>query len=195
VPVSEEAPAIRQALATAATLPAIVLSVATVVVAYACYDLLDEAGSARASLPSMTVLIWSVVVMLGSGTTLVLVQAFRIRSRFRMPSQRLERSVRQARRGDLSFRVQLRRGDPLRSLAEEFNLFLDWLNKHPPSCDSVRLGGDVVEVFELEELREPGTGPQGAVHPDSEASGDDSPNDPAQGVETVGSTDVVGGAS
>lgn len=76
----------------------------------------------------------------------------RLRQRVEDPTRRLVLAMRRVRRGDLTFRVHMRRGDLLRGVAVELNELIDWMNEVVP--EGVRKGGDVVEVGELEDAGE-----------------------------------------
>lgn len=76
----------------------------------------------------------------------VLLHSLRLSTRVAGPELRLIRAMRRIREGDVSFRVNLRRGDLLTGLARECNDLLDWLNANPPT--GVATGGDVVDVEE-----------------------------------------------
>lgn len=125
-------------------LPALVIVVTSLVLADYCRQLLaDAALVVPVAVDRFTL---SVVVsgFVLASAALVMVQAGRITSRLEGPERRLVQALRRMRSGDLSFRVQLRRGDPLASVARECNELLDWLNANPPA--GARVGGDIVEV-------------------------------------------------
>ncbi|MFO1077671.1 MAG: hypothetical protein U1E73_08085 [Planctomycetota bacterium] len=70
--------------------------------------------------------------------------AWRAATRVAGPEYRLVLAMQRIRRGDLSFRVHLRRGDLLVPLARECNELLEWLNRNPPQ--GAVTGGDLVAV-------------------------------------------------
>jgi nitrogen fixation/metabolism regulation signal transduction histidine kinase len=82
----------------------------------------------------------------------VVVQGTRMAYRVAGPEHRLIQSLRRVRKGDLAFRVSLRRGDLLSGLAQECNELLDYLNTNPPS--GAKTGTDVVDVAFEDEVRE-----------------------------------------
>jgi NADPH:quinone reductase-like Zn-dependent oxidoreductase len=129
-----------------AALPAVGLVTSAIAFVAFCDSLLTEAAHGDLALPSLSYVVVAVAAGAVSTIAIVFVQAVRARRHAFMPSRRLERALRRLRSGDLAFRVQLRRGDALAGLAKEVNLVLDWLNSHPPRCDELRLGGDVVHV-------------------------------------------------
>jgi hypothetical protein len=77
-----------------------------------------------------------------------LLLAARLARRVAGPEYRLIEAMRRMRSGDISFRVHLRRGDPLTRLADECNELLEWLNRNPPRGTST--GTDLVDVEHLE---------------------------------------------
>jgi hypothetical protein len=125
-------------------LPALMVVVASLVLADYCRQLL--AGAALAAPVAVDRFTVSLLVggFLLASAALVMVQAGRIAGRLEGPERRLVQALRRMREGDLSFRVHLRRGDPLASVARECNELLDWLNANPPV--GARVGGDIVEV-------------------------------------------------
>lgn len=125
-------------------LPALVIVVASLALADHCRQLLADAGrAAPAALDSVTLSLVLGGFVLASAA-LVMVQAGRMAVRVEGPERRLIQALRRMRSGDLSFRVNLRRGDPLVGVARECNELLDWLNANPPA--GARVGGDIVEV-------------------------------------------------
>ncbi len=125
-------------------MPAIVIVVTSLVLAGYCHTLMADAAAAdRPALDDMPLLFVVGGFVLASAA-LVVVQASRVAHRVEGPERRLVEALRRMRQGDLSFRVHLRRGDPLGGVARECNELLDWLNANPPA--GVQTGGDIVEV-------------------------------------------------
>lgn len=132
-------------------LPALVIVITSLVLTDYCRQLLtDVTHSAPEALDGFTLSFVLGGFVLASAA-LVMVQASRIASRVEGPERRLIQALRRMREGDLSFRVHLRRGDPLAGVARECNELLDWLNANPPP--GARVGGDIVDVGQ-EQLEE-----------------------------------------
>ncbi len=131
-------------------MPAAVIVIASLVLTDYCGRLLAEAGKAT----PVSMDIFTLLLMLGgfvlASAALVMVQATRVAGRVEGPERRLIQALRRMRHGDLSFRVDLRRGDPLAAVARECNELLDWLNANPPV--GVQIGGDIVEVEDSVEV-------------------------------------------
>lgn len=133
-------------------LPAIVVVITALVLTDFCRQILVESTqSVPAGLDQVT-LSFVLGGFLLASAALVVVQASRVANRLEGPERRLIQALRRMRAGDLSFRVHLRRGDPLVGVARECNELLDWLNANPPV--GARVGGDIVEVApeQLEEV-------------------------------------------
>lgn len=145
-----DSPVRRNILRLLSALPTLLFLASTAAVVVCVRRLLDEAASGSAELPGLPWMIVAAVATFFSGAGIVLVQAYRSRQRLTGPSRRMQRALRKIRLGDLSFRIRLRRGDPLRRVADEVNLMLDWLNAHPPEGEDVLLGGDLVDVEDID---------------------------------------------
>jgi methyl-accepting chemotaxis protein len=127
-------------------LPVGVILVTSLVLTDYCRQLLATAGQAAPVLVDHITVTLVLGGFLLAAAALVVVQAGRVAARVEGPERRLVQALRRMRDGDLTFRVHLRRGDPLGGVARECNELLDWLNAHPPV--GARVGGDIVEVEE-----------------------------------------------
>ncbi|MBL9076854.1 MAG: hypothetical protein JNL08_05085 [Planctomycetes bacterium] len=125
-------------------LPALLVVVSALVLADSCRQQLTAAAAARPTVGESLPLVLLLFGFALAGAALVVVQAGRVAARVAGPERRLVEALRRMREGDLSFRVQLRRGDPLGAVARECNALLDWLNANPPA--GARTGGDIVDV-------------------------------------------------
>ncbi len=121
-----------------------VAAVLMVVLTGVSFVALSSAASADPAPPTR----WPVYLMAASCLTLacliVVVHGMRVAHRVVGPEHRLIQTLRRVRRGDLSFRVSLRRGDLLADLAHECNALIDWLNQNPPI--GATTGSDLVDV-------------------------------------------------
>ena len=134
-------------LARLALVAPIVLMVSAVaVLTLYCRSLLLEAVAGQPVTVGSVPLVLVAGGFLLASASVVLLQSMRIAARVAGPELRLARAMQRIRRGDVSFRVHLRRGDLLSGLARECNLLLDWLNENPPH--GARTGGDIVHVEE-----------------------------------------------
>lgn len=125
-------------------LPLLLLFAAVVALTFCCGELLERAAQGRPALMGAGLVYLVVGAFLLASALVVVVQALRVASRVAGPEHRLRVAMQRIRAGDIGFRVALRRGDLLGSLATECNALLDWLNHNPPG--SVRTGGDLVEL-------------------------------------------------
>lgn len=125
-------------------IPTAGLAACTVIVAVFCRRLLGEATQQDVELPSLVPLFLSVLGFTLAAGAVVVFQALRFSHRIAGPAYRLIKSMERIRTGDISFRVNLRRGDHLTEVAAEMNSLLDWLNQNPPA--GVKTGGDLVPV-------------------------------------------------
>lgn len=124
--------------------PIVVMSGSLLVLVAQCRTLLERAAAGE-PLGAAGMGVWgAVVAFLVSVAVVVGSEVVRLASRLHGPELRLRWALQRIRRGDLAFRVSLRRGDPLRALADDCNELLEWLNANPPAGASV--GSDIVEV-------------------------------------------------
>jgi len=104
-----------------------------------------EAATERdVELPTLVPLFLAILGFTLAVAALVVFQALRFSHRIAGPAYRLVKSLERIRSGDISFRVNLRRGDHLSEVAAELNNLLDWLNENPPP--GVKTGSDLVRV-------------------------------------------------
>ena len=122
--------------------PATLVVVSLLVLADGCRRQLAAAAAANPLAGDSVPLALVLVGFALSAGALVVVQAGRVAARLAAPERRLVAALRRMRDGDLSFRVHLRRGDPLSAVARECNELLDWLNANPPAGG--RPGGGIV---------------------------------------------------
>jgi nitrogen fixation/metabolism regulation signal transduction histidine kinase len=125
-------------------LPALVIVITSLVLTDYCRQMLSDAKHAASGAMDGFTLTFVLGGFVLASAALVMVQASRIANRVEGPERRLIQALRRMRGGDLSFRVHLRRGDPLAGVARECNELLDWLNANPPV--GARVGGDIVDV-------------------------------------------------
>jgi len=131
---------VRMALAV----PLVLLVAAVVALTLYCRVLLSEAAEGRIVAVGDAPLLLFAGGFLVASAAVVVVQSLRVASRVVGPEFRLRQALQQIRKGDIGFRVHLRRGDLLTGLADECNELLDWLNTNPPQ--GVSKGTDVVRV-------------------------------------------------
>jgi hypothetical protein len=110
-----------------------------------CRALLSDIASGVSSIGTSTALFVTAGGFLLASMAVVVLQASRVAHRVAGPEYRLRQSLQRIRGGDLSFRINLRKGDMLTGLAQECNELLDWLNRCPPS--GCQTGTDLVEVL------------------------------------------------
>ncbi|MEZ5964386.1 MAG: hypothetical protein R3F56_11115 [Planctomycetota bacterium] len=134
----------KRIIVAVSLIPTIGLALATLIVAVFCRRLLGEALEQDVELPSLVPLFVSILGFTLAAGAVVVFQALRFSHRIAGPAYRLIRSMERVRSGDISFRVNLRRGDHLTEVAAEMNNLIDWLNENPPS--GVRTGTDLVRV-------------------------------------------------
>jgi hypothetical protein len=113
---------------------------------------LDAAASDAAAPPDVAPIYLTAVCCLIVSCLVVVVFGARTAHRLAGPEHRLIQSLRRVRKGDLAFRVSLRRGDLLTGLAQECNALLDYLNANPPT--GAVTGNDLVDIAFEEEVRE-----------------------------------------
>lgn len=99
---------------------------------------------------------WLFGICGGLGMALVVGQGLRVAHHLAGPEHQLCMALRRIRSGDLAFRVQLRAGDLLGSLASECNALLDWLNHNPPG--GACTGSDVVRLSPEARQPDPASG-------------------------------------
>jgi methyl-accepting chemotaxis protein len=134
----------KRIILTVSLIPTIGLSVCTLIVAVFCRRLLGEATEHDVALPSLVPLFFAILGFTVASAAVVVFQALRFSHRIAGPAYRLVKSMERIRTGDISFRVNLRRGDHLTEVATEMNNLLDWLNENPPA--GVKTGTDLVRV-------------------------------------------------
>jgi len=134
----------KRIIVAVSSIPTLGLAVSTLIVAVFCRRLLHEAMEQDIELPSLVPLFLAVLGFTLASGAVVVFQALRFSHRIAGPAYRLIQSMERVRTGDISFRVNLRRGDHLTEVAAEMNNLLDWLNENPPA--GVRTGTDVVRV-------------------------------------------------
>ncbi len=117
------------------------------------WAVLDAAAADSVTPPSVAPIYLAGAFCLLVSCMVVVVHGTRTAHRVAGPEHRLVQSLRRVRNGDLAFRVSLRRGDLLSSLAAECNELIEYLNENPPT--GARTGSDVVDVAHEEEPREP----------------------------------------
>ncbi len=128
----------------ALAVPLLLLVAAVVALTLYCRVLLSEAAEGRTvAVGDLPLLLFAGGFLVASGAVVV-VQSLRVANRVVGPEFRLRQALQQIRKGDIAFRVHLRRGDLLTGLAAECNELLDWLNANPPQ--GVSKGTDVVGV-------------------------------------------------
>jgi len=113
-------------------LPAAVLAGIAVFTGVYCSDVLEEARALDQELPDLMPLIWLVMAFELIAAGMLVMHALRLSHTIAGPAYRIAKSIERIRSGDISFRVQLRKGDHLTELRDEMNLLLEWLQKNPP---------------------------------------------------------------
>ncbi len=124
-----------------------------VMVGIAAYTtwLLRSAGEGE-TIDVSTLLVPFAALFVAGSMVVVVFQSLHVANRVAGPEQRLKQTLQRVRRGDLSNRIHLRRGDLLGPLARECNELLDWLNANPPAGT---VGGSDVVPLEPVEVGEP----------------------------------------
>jgi hypothetical protein len=111
--------------------------------AYYCHRLLSDATAGGSVAESSLFVPFAALLVVGS-MVVVVFQSLHVANRVAGPERRLAQAMQRMRRGDLAFRIHLRRGDLLTPLARECNELLEWLNENPPA--GAEVGSDVVSV-------------------------------------------------
>lgn len=88
---------------------------------YFCLKLMDDAAAAEATLPHLEPLLATVICLTAGIAAVILYVALRFSHTVAGPTYRIVESLKRMQRGDLDFRVQLRRKDFLTEIAEEMN--------------------------------------------------------------------------
>ncbi len=141
-------PAARRPLLVMGTIAAGMLALTAVT-----WAVLDAAAAGTVTAPQVAPIYLAGAFCLLASCMVVIVHGTRTAYRIAGPEHRLAQSLRRVRKGDLAFRVSLRRGDLLSSLAYECNALIDYLNQNPPT--GARTGSDVVDVGHDLEAHEP----------------------------------------
>lgn len=128
-------------------LPLVLMLGAVTILTLYCRGLLLEAVAGQpVSIGSLPLLLVAGAFLFASAAV-ILLQSVRVAGRVAGPELRLLRAMQRIRTGDISFRINLRRGDLLSGLARECNELLDWLNANPPR--GAQTGGDIVRMEEV----------------------------------------------
>lgn len=150
----------KRIIVAVSLIPTVGLAVSTMIVAIFCRRLLGEAMEQDVELPSLVPLFVAVLGFTLASAAVVVFQAMRFSHRIAGPAYRLIKSMERIRCGDVSFRVNLRRGDHLTEVASEMNNLLDWLNENPPAgvktgTDLVRVGRKSMDARSIEDVEAP----------------------------------------
>jgi len=129
--------------------PALALAMATMIIAVFCRKLMGEAARTEAALPSLVPLFISSLGFALVSILIIFNQALRFSHRIAGPAYRLRQACSRIMGGDISFRVQLRKGDHLTEVADSLNDLLEWLNEHPPD------GVEVLRDLDLNSVAAP----------------------------------------
>ena len=122
----------RRIVLAVSLLPAIALAMAMMIIAVFCRRLFGEAVRTEAALPSLIPLFLSTLGFALASIFIILNQALRFSHRVVGPGYRLQQAFKLVQAGDLKTRIKLRDGDHLTEVADSYNEFLSWLEKHPP---------------------------------------------------------------
>jgi len=131
----------------AIVIPLVVLAIAVLGITIFCRRLLQDATEVGATGPADLPIYVAAGCFLLSAGAVVVIQSSRVAERVAGPEHRLIQGLRRLRSGDLSFRLNLRKGDLLTGLAHECNELIEWLNQNPPV--GARTGSDMLEVAEV----------------------------------------------
>lgn len=115
-----------------AGLPAIAMAGIAAFTGVYCQGVMDDARMFDADMPDLMPLIWLVIVFEVFAACILVYHALRLSHTVAGPAYRIQKSLERIRSGDVSFTVNLRKGDHLVNLRDELNLLLDWLRQHPP---------------------------------------------------------------
>jgi nitrogen fixation/metabolism regulation signal transduction histidine kinase len=109
--------------------PLLALLVAATSVGILATRVSGEAAEVYADLPSLVLLLLSVIAFVLVFGLLLIRQALIFSNKIAGPSYRICKSLEQIRNGDLDLRIQLREDDFNTEIAEEINQLLDWIAK------------------------------------------------------------------
>ena len=126
-------PAQKRIITAVVLVPTAGLAITTVVVAFFCRRLVDEALLSDAELPSLAPLLYSVLGFCVICAAVIAVRGLHFSHHVSGPAYRICRSLERMRTSDVAFRVKLRRGDFLDEIAAELNLLLEHLDATPAS--------------------------------------------------------------
>lgn len=115
-----------------AGLPAIAMAGIAAFTGVYCQTVMDEARMFDSDMPDLMPLIWLVIAFEVFAAGILIYHSLRISHTVAGPAYRLKKSLERIRSGDISFTVNLRKGDHLTDVRDELNLLLDWLRQHPP---------------------------------------------------------------
>lgn len=125
-------PVQQRIVAAVVLVPTAALAITTLVVAYFCRRLVDEATQVDLELPSLSPLLWSVLGFCIVCSLVIVVRGLRFSHHVAGPAYRLCKSLERIRSGDVAFRVKLRDGDFLGEVADELNRLLESIRPERP---------------------------------------------------------------
>lgn len=121
-----------------ALLPAIALAGIATFTGIYCSRLMDQAIAMDSELPGLMPLFYLVIAFELLAAIFLMVNSLKISHKVAGPAYRICKSIERIRSGDLTFTLQLRRGDHLTEIKDELNKLLDWLNENPPAGSVTR---------------------------------------------------------
>lgn len=133
-------PVQRRIVAAVVLAPTAALALTTVVVAYYCQRLVEEATLVDVALPSLSPLLWSVLGFCVVCSLVIVIRGLRFSHHVAGPAYRLCKSLERIRAGDTAFRVKLRDGDYLGEIADEMNRLLESMQAAARTATSAGAG-------------------------------------------------------
>lgn len=149
-----------------AGLPAIAMAGIAAFTGVYCQTVMDEARMFDSDMPDLMPLIWLVIAFEVFAAAILIYHSLRISHTVAGPAYRIQKSLERIRSGDISFTVNLRKGDQLTNLRDELNLLLGWLREHPPEGVTVPQSpatGSATRAPEVESAPAPAPTPAAAV--------------------------------
>ena len=133
------------------------MAIASPLMGLFCSQLGREALESGVELPSLPWVFMATAALIAVSMGFGVWSAVHISHRIAGPMYNIGKVLEQTRSGDLTARVQLRKGDYLFGVADSVNAHLQWLQEHPP------VGTEVAEAADQPETVAAGVAPSDAV--------------------------------